>query len=247
MFALVGLSLSAVFRGRWEESVGWTDQTHEGGVVAGDDGAAAFGSAFASFAALSRGDIDTAIALADRALTEAPTVYFQGWALTFRAAAMCQTDEIEAGIAALSEALDLLARSRHASGYMVLAQLLAGAWLLAGRPDRARALAAPLEVWATTAGVPFVKAGAASLVGEADLAEGRPTAAADWFASAAAGFAAIGAENGRAQALSGHGRALAALGDVETARALLEDALTTFEYLGTLGEPDRIRAALSRL
>ena len=85
------------------------------------------------------------------------------------------------------------------------------------------------------------------LVGEADLAEGRPTAAADWFASAAAGFAAIGAENGRAQALSGHGRALAALGDVETARALLEDALTTFEYLGTLGEPDRIRAALSRL
>jgi hypothetical protein len=43
------------------------------------------------------------------------------------------------------------------------------------------------------------------------------------------------------------GRALAAAGDFDAARPLLEEALAMFEALGTVREPDRVRAALSSL
>jgi class 3 adenylate cyclase/tetratricopeptide (TPR) repeat protein len=243
----VAMSLSHVFRGRWDEAAGWCDRAHDAGLETGDDGMASFGSAWGSFAELMRGDVETSLRLAQRSIDEAPTVYFRGWGQAFMAAAMCRTADVHPGIDILSEVAEFIRQSRHESGYLKVGLLLAEGWLYAGDLTRAREVAEELERWASSAGVPFVHAGSETLQGEVALAEGRHQEAADRFARAAERFEGIGAENGQAQAMSGLGRSFAAAGDSDAARDVLERSLATFERLGTLGEPDRVRAALSGL
>ena len=243
----VAMSLSHAFRGRWDDAVAWSNRAHEVGVETGDDGMASFGSAWESFAELLRGDVEASLRLARRSMDEAPTIYFRGWGQAFMAAAMCRTDEVHPGIDILMEVAEFIRRSRHESGYLMVGLLLAEGWLYEGDLERAREVAATLEAWASSAGVPFVHAGSDSILAEAALAEGKNDEAAERFRRAAERFGAIGADNGEAQAVSGLGRALAAGGDAIAARPLLEQALATFERLGTLGEPDRVRAALAEL
>ena len=58
---------------------------------------------------------------------------------------------------------------------------------------------------------------------------------------------AIHAENELALAYAGYGRLQKQLSHLAQARASLTRALETFERLGTLGEPDKVRQALAGL
>lgn len=246
-FTPVALSLSNDFRGRWDEAVAWADRAHEVGIEIGDDGMASFGSAWGSLAHLLRGDVEAALSVGQRSIEEAPTVYFRGWGQAFVAAAMCRTDQVHPGVEILEQVADFIRVSRHDSGYLVVAMLLAEGWLYAGEPERSRVLASELETWTARAGVPFVHAGSDVLLGEIALTGGGVDEATERFRGAAEQFGAIGAENGRAQALAGLGRARLAASDAEGGRPLLDAALATFERLGTLGAPDQVRGALATI
>ena len=88
------------------------------------------------------------------------------------------------------------------------------------------------------------------LLGEVMLADGRPEAlqrAQHHFERAMACLERSKAENELALAWAGYGRLQARLGRPEQARQYLTKALATFERLGTLNQPELVRAEIAAL
>ena len=244
-FTYVALLLAHAYRGRWREALDAGERAREAGVAAKDDGLASFGGGFWSFAALASGDPVRAIALAERAVAEAPTDYFRGWAAAFMAAVMVRTGKVEQGLLILEQAVALAQASSHVSGFLLIAALLAEARLMAGKSEQARILLEQLRGEAEA--YPYVSGLCVQLLAEISLADGESTAALEGFRAASAVFARIDAQDALCQTRFGEGRALAAIGDVRAARVAYTAALTGFELLGTLDAPDKVRAALQAL
>ena len=153
-----------------------------------DDGLASFGGAFWSFAALASGDIGHARELAERAMAEAPTDYFRGWAAAFLAGALTRGGNVIEALPILEQAVALARRSAHFSGYLLIALVLAEARLTAGQIGAARALLKQLRSEAH--GYACVAGGCEQLLGEIALAHGQHRGALDHFDAAHALFEA---------------------------------------------------------
>ena len=99
--------------------------------------------------------------------------------------------------------------------------------------------------------MPFFLGSAQRLVGEIALqSTGRlreDRHASDHFASSIAVLQPIQADNELALAYAGYGRLYEHLGKIGEARTYLTRALEIFERLGTLIEPDKVRAGLAEL
>ncbi len=138
-------------------------------------------------------------------------------------------------------------------------------WILArGHSRRALAAGARARARARDAGVVAQDDGLASFGGAerlfSNLGLGLHGVRADPFRPGRTGAAAVGTirtgsavfartgtENAWCQAQFGEGRALAAAGDEAAAREYFATALAGVEPLGTLGAPERVRAALRAL
>jgi hypothetical protein len=92
----------------------------------------------------------------------------------------------------------------------------------------------------TAALVPF----ADRLEGRAALASGDPTTAAGLLQRAADRFEELSVPWERALTLVDLGRALADVGRQDDARATLDDAISTFTALGSVGDLERAREVL---
>jgi len=101
--------------------------------------------------------------------------------------------------------------------------------------------------WAEEAGLVALPFFADRLEGRAALAEGDADRAVALLARAGEGFGQLGAPWDQARAHLYLGEALAAKGDIETARKRLAGALSEFERLGSVRELDRSRALLATL
>lgn len=244
-FTQAGLTLAYAFRGRWHDALTAGEAARQAGIDAQDDGLASFGGAFWSFAAVASGDVEHGRALAERALAEAPTDYFRGWASAYLAAALTRSGAVGRALPILEQAVSLARESSHHSGYVKIALGLVEARLTAGDVGGAQALAEQLR--AEAAAVPFVVGGCDQILGEIALAGGHIEPALARFAAAGATFAAIHAEDAWCQVEFARGRALAACGERDAARAAMECALAGFERLGTAGASQRVRDALEAL
>ena len=246
-FSYVGLLLNHLYRGQWEQAARCGERAREAGVIAGDDGLASFGGAFWSYVAAERGDLAKAIALGERALAEAPTDYFRGWASAFMAIALCRSGQVELGAPILEQATELALASGHIGGYLDLAPLLVDARIRAGQYERARELAVALEEQARAVERPYIEAGGAMALGELDLLGGDFESAQFHFRTAAKQFDRIGARHRYAQALFGIGRTQVATGSIPAAQGTLQDALGIFRELGSLEIQEQVEAALNGL
>ena len=100
-FTHVGLMLCQKFRGRWRAAIAHSEQARDVGVIAGDDGLAAF--------------------------AVAPTDYFRGWALAHTAIARCAGGEDAEALGILDYAVGLARDAGHVSGSTLIALALSEA------------------------------------------------------------------------------------------------------------------------
>ena len=208
---------------------------------------ASFGGAFLSFVVLASGEPEEAVSIAERALANAPTDYFRGWAAAYMAAAMCRAGRVDEALPILEQATEFARISHHVSGYITIALLVIEARLMSGQIKSARELAENLRAEAREFGARIIESGSELLLGEIDMAEGDATAALKHFRGAAEQFEQIDARDGWSHARFGEGRALAARGETAAARSAMEAALNEYERLGTHGAPARVRQAIESM
>jgi tetratricopeptide (TPR) repeat protein len=108
-------------------------------------------------------------------------------------------------------------------------------------PDLVRTMREHAERAGTTALIPF----ADRLEGRTALASGDPATAVSLLQRAADRFEELSVPWERALTLVDLGRALADVGRRDDARAALEDAMSTFAALGSVGDVERARAVLT--
>jgi len=138
----------------------------------------------------------------------------------------------------------------HDLGYLLFAPLLGDAHISAGEHEKARALIEDVREKADRCGARFAMGCARRLLAELSLLtnpeQQEEPLAAPLFEESIDVLREIGAENEMGLALAGCGR-LRRLGDVESARVLLTEALRIFERLGTMHEPEDIARELAAL
>jgi predicted ATPase/class 3 adenylate cyclase len=244
----VGVLISFALQGRWDDAVREGRQTIAAGRERSNSAIVSFSASLLADAYLRRRDWNHAFEYAQLALHEAPTLYFEAFAQAFTAAALCHTGEPEQGVAGLSAIVPLLQASEHVPSWMHIAPWLAEGRLILGDYNAARDVLESLVEVAERTGAPFYVGTGYRLLADVALSQ---DAEAFWSeASSDLGRAIdvlrpIGAENELGFALASQGRLWRRLGRESDGRARLEDALSVFERLGTLEEPDRLRSELA--
>jgi len=243
----VGLLLTYFQRGQWPAAAEHGNAAREIGIAADDDGLAAFGGTFYSMIVTASGDPTGGMEVAQRALDEAPTDYFRGFAAGYLAFAMCRAGDATASLPILEQAFAFPRRVGHIAGSLFNSRLLIEARLETGDVRGALELALTIRAEANAAGVPFIAAVAETFLGEIDLVGQANDSALEHFRRAAGEARAIGAEDAWCQARFGEGRALVSNGDSAGAKEVLDDALAGFERLRTGLFPEKVRAALTSM
>jgi tetratricopeptide (TPR) repeat protein len=153
---------------------------------------------------------------------------------------------VEAGTTELAEAVAWFDRSHLRYTRSVFALRLGEAYLRQEEWLRARTILEEVLATCQEAGYRHLVGVAERLLGESFTTE-EPTAAAAHLEAATQILAEVGARNDMARVLVAQANLCRSIGNPVGARQLLERALTLFDSLGTLDEPQRIRAALLEL
>ncbi len=199
----------------------------------------------------SQGDLARAVEHGELAVRIAPTPGDKVWAQSILGWAWCRAGEPTKAVELLDSLVPLYRATRFVPGEVYNGVYLGEAYWRAGELDRAtQVLEAVLPV-AERAGMRFYTGSAHRLLGEVAL-QRNPTQAGDQlsaphFETAIALLRAIRARNELALAYAGYGRLHRRQGRIEEARDYLTRALEIFERLGTLIDPDTVRAELADL
>jgi class 3 adenylate cyclase/tetratricopeptide (TPR) repeat protein len=240
-FAHAGAVLAYTFAGQWERALREAEEAVAEGQSHGESGIVSFNAAFAAFVCVEQRDWDRAAAYAQFALHEAPTVYFEGIPQMFLASLLCSTGKPEQGVPILEAIVPMAEASEHRVIWMYAVNFLADAYAFSGRVEDARAVLGPVLAWAERVGAGYLTARSHRTMAAIDAAAGAETAALSHLDRAIEVAQRTGSENELALALASRGRLLLD----STGRGDLERALAIFNRLGTLVEPDRIRAELA--
>jgi class 3 adenylate cyclase/tetratricopeptide (TPR) repeat protein len=240
-YAYAGAALGYAMAGQWQRALSEAEAAVAEGQSRGEPGIVSFNAAFAAFACLEQRDLARAAEYAQFALQEAPTVYFEGVTQMFLARLLCSTGKHEQGVPILEAIVSMAEASEHHLIWMLAAPGLADAYAASGRTEDARAALEPVLGWAERAGAGYFTARSHRSMAEIDAASGSETAALDHLDRAIEVAERASSENELALALAARGRRLSGA----TGRCDLERALAIFDSLGTLVEPDRIRAELA--
>ena len=193
-----------------------------------------------------RGAFEEAIECGRRAVENAQTPAERQWAESHYAWVLIARDP-----AAAEEQLAPIVSFYRSAGLdwpeCFTAVPLGEACLSTGRLEKARECLERIVAIAERLEIRLFSTPGERLLGEVMLADGRPEAlqqAQHHFERAMACRERSKAENELALAWAGYGRLQARLGRADQAREYLTKALAAFERLGTLGQPERVRAAL---
>ena len=242
---LWGLMSVANGLGEWNESLEYCRRALEYGQAVNDLRLKVVGWWRTGSTHVQRGDPESGLRCCEEALALSPIPFDTAMVKAVKGYGLTKQEKFDAGIAELAEALEWLERS-HLGHF----RWLYGYWLVEGylrQGDRARARALVEEILATGREESRRAEGVGErLLGESLMSEA-PTTAAAHLETAARVLEEIGARNELAKALVALGEIRHATGDMSGARQLLERALETFDELGTLDEPPRVRAALAAL
>src|SRR2546422_332058 len=242
---LWGLMSVANGLGEWNESLEYCRRALEYGQTVNDLRLKVVGWWRTGSTHVQRGDPEAGLRCCEEALALSPIPFDAAMVKAVKGYGLIKLERFDAGMAALTEALEWLERS-HLGHF----RWLYGYWLVEGhlrRGERSRARALVEEILAAGR----EESRRAEGVGERLLGElltlEDAAAAAIHLETASRVLEEIGARNELAKALAARGEVLQATGDVAGARRMWERALAIFEELGTLDEPPRVRAALAAL
>jgi tetratricopeptide (TPR) repeat protein len=191
-----------------------------------------------------KGDLARAIEYGELAVQKAPTPGDKARSQRSLGWALCRAGEPNRGIELLTAALTIFLAGRFMPSLIPLMCYLGEGYWLAGEDGKARqTLEEGLEM-AERYGTRYYLGFAHRLFGEMAL-RNNPAQAASHFEKSMAVLQEIKAENELALAYAGYGRLHKQQGKVGQARKYLTKALETFERLGTLIEPDKVRRELA--
>ncbi len=232
--------------GRWDEAVEFGRKALSAAQDYSDHSLIAHAATSLAGVYTYKRDLDQAIHYAELALAEAQTPADKAMAKGFLAWPLCHAGEPHRGIEILVGILPVL----KAVGFRTLELwftlfLLDGYWQKR-EWEKGRQTAEDLLHLSETCGARFCIGYAHLLMGEMSL-ETDPAQAAAHFDKSIDVFPEIKAENVLAMAYAGYGRLHKQQGNVEQARDFLTRALSIFERLGTLMEPDKVRKELAEL
>ena len=240
------LTGAANYLGDWEASLGYNRRGLEHGMTLDDVRLKAVSWSRMGLAYIHQGDIERGLDCCSEALALAPIPRDAAWARVVIGYGKIKGGRVDEGIEELSEALAWFEGSR-----MRFTQIIGMAWLAEGhlrRGDRvsARALVDQLLATCRATGYVHYEGRACWLMSECLAAE-TPAAAEDYVESAMRIFERVGARNDLARAMVTRAALRQGVGDVATARQLLDHAYSIFQALGTLDETAHAEAARASL
>jgi tetratricopeptide (TPR) repeat protein len=216
-----------------------------------DNSLAAFAYWIAGIAYIYKSDFAKAIEHCEIAVEKAPTLADKAWGQTFLAFAWCRSGQARKAADLLAPLVQAYEATQVVVAQVMAITLLGEAYWRSGQLDLAEwTLQKGLEL-ANRIGAKFYMGCMRRLLGEVAL-ERNPRQVAEPFAAPhfEAGISIlrdIKAEIELAFAYAGYGRFHEQQGRVAEARAYFARALEIFERLGTLVEPDKVRAELAAL
>jgi class 3 adenylate cyclase/tetratricopeptide (TPR) repeat protein len=246
VWALVSPSWAYFQLGRWDEAVEAGEKALRVAEEFSNDSLISFTGWAITWAYTLKGDLERAVEYGEMAVQKAPTPADRAWAQVFLASAWCRAGEPRRGVEVLAKIAHVLRAARFMIGLVPTALYLGEGHLLAGEYDKATQSLEECLKLAERCGMRYYIGGAHRLLGEVAL-KANLSLAAPHFEKSIGVCQEIKAENELALAYSGYGRLHKQQGRIAQAREYLTKALETFERLGTLIEPDKVRKELADL
>jgi class 3 adenylate cyclase/tetratricopeptide (TPR) repeat protein len=191
-------------------------------------------------------DLDRAVEYGEMAVAIAQTPGNRAVGQVALAWAWCHAGQAEKGTEILAAVLSVFRAAGYVTFQFWAGALLADGYRAAGRYEEAERTAREVLEVAGRCGAGFYASVAHFVLGES-LSETDPKQAADHFEESIAAFREAKAEAWLPLAYAGYGRLNRRQGRFEQARDCLTKALSIFERLGILLEPDKVRKELAEL
>jgi len=249
VLSMAATSMAYSQMGQWEQA---KKDGHEGLRVAekySNNSLASFAAFAIALAHSSENDPGQALDFAELAVRKAPTVADKVFSQSGLSWALCRSGQASKGVALGTELIPMFEAVRFVPGEIWETAILAEGFFLTGEYEKANQTIEKALELARRSEMKFFIGWACRLQGEISLKTnpsqtGEPLAA-PYFEKSIAIFQEIKAENELALAYAGYGRLYKQQGNIAQARDYLTQALEIFERLGTLTEPDKIRAELA--
>ncbi len=232
--------------GRWDEAVEEAQKALRVAKDFSDNSLISFVAWNLSIAYTWKGDLARAVEYGELAVEKAPTPADKAWAQRSLGWAWCRAGEPNKGIELLTAVLSIIRAGRFITVEIPITWFIGEGYWLAGEDDKARQTLEECLEMAERYGVKYEIGLTHRLLGEIAL-KNNPTQAAPHFKKSIAIFGEIKAENELALAYTGYGRLHKKQNKIARAREYLTKALEIFERLGTLSEPDKVKAELAGL
>ncbi len=243
---LWGLSMSATLQGAWERSLGYCRRALEHGHAVNDQRLKVVSWWRTGWTHIQRGDSDTGIRCCEEALALSPSPVDAAMARAAHGYGLVKAGRLDAGTAELAEAIAWFDQSHLRLTRSSFALYLGDGYLRQGERAKARAVLEGVLATSREVGYRHFEGIALRLLGESFLPDD-PGVAGPYLDAAERILGEIGVRNEHAKTLVAQAELRRSADDPAGARALLARALTIFEELGTMDEPQRVRAALSAL
>ena len=247
-WSLAGASYAYQYLGRWDDAI---EEARKELAIAekySDASLIGFAHWILAQAYTAKGDLVSAVAHAETAVSIAPTTGDKAWAQSILGWAWCRAGQAAKASQMLAELIPMYQATRFIPGEVYTSAFLGEAYWRAGESDKARGILEHVLDLTSQAGMRFFQGSVHRLLGELGLAsgvsQGDVSVAASHFQKAIPILKQINAENELAQAYAGYARCHKQSGDFVKARHYLNEALEIFERLGTWNQPDEVKQLL---
>jgi tetratricopeptide (TPR) repeat protein len=232
--------------GDWSRSLGYCDRALRHGEAANDLRLKVVAWSRMAASQVQRGDGQAALASCAAAMKLGPTPFDAANLDAIRGYALVKIGDAPAGLRLLHDAVQWFAGTHLQYNRSTCSGWLAESLVRSGDREAGRAVAAAVLETSRSVGYRYVQGIAHRVLGES-LMPDDVGGAAGHLQDARDIFEQIDARNDLAKTLVTQAAVHAARAESDQARAVLDRAARIFEALGTIDEPDRVRAALRAL
>jgi tetratricopeptide (TPR) repeat protein len=245
LWAIAATSLAYTFCGCWDDAVKEGQKELKVAEEYSDNSMICFAHWNLSTAYAHKGDLDQAVEHAQMALDIAPTPADRVWAQVPLCLAWFRAGKAHKAIDIMPQLISTQRAARFTWSELTAVYLGRG-YVLAGEFEKAGQTLEEVLKLQKKYGMKFVIGSAYRLLGEIALRCNTVEALSN-FEKSITILTEIKAENELALAYAGYGRLYKQQGNVEKAREYLNQALETFDRLGSLIEPEKVRKELLEL
>jgi tetratricopeptide (TPR) repeat protein len=246
VWTLCAVSLTYCVLGCWNKSIEEGKKALKAAERFGDNSLVSFAAMMLSFPHSQKGEMDQGIEYGMMAVEKAPTPTDKAWAEPALAYAYCRAGKFEKPIEIYEAMLPVYQAIGFIPEEIGHGMVLGEAYLLAGEHEKAHQILKRYIELAERNEIKCYTPYAFRILGEVAL-KTDPAQAAEFFEKGIDISREVKAENELALTYADYGRYYRQKGDIVQAQEYLIKALETFERLGTLIEPEKIKKELAEL